>query len=183
VLLSGTVIFMGYGRHLYREASVEPHRALVAEKSENHQLAVTGAQMREATGQQRVGAQEAAASPGERSFKAVCMACHDVTAKRVGPPLVEIAPVYADDIDGMVAWIKQPGRKRTDYPEMPPIAMEEDQYRAVAEYVLQVGLGGAGPAAAAAEPAADDDSARDEASDLAAAPAPAGAPAPADSAK
>ncbi len=161
-LLTGTVLFMGYGRHLYREHSVDPHRALVADKTENYQLAVTGARMREATGQQRIGPQEAAASPGERSFKSVCMACHDVREKRVGPPLVEIAPAYADDVDGMIAWIKKPGRKRTDYPEMPPITMSEDQYRAVAEYVLQVGLGGgtAAGAAAAGEPGgADDDSA------------------------
>ena len=45
--------------------------------------------MRAATGQLRVGAQEPAASPGERSFKAVCMACHARDRRLVGPPVTE----------------------------------------------------------------------------------------------
>ena len=35
------------------------------------------------------------------------------------------------------AWTNPPGRKRTDYSEMPPIRMRDDQYRAVATYVLE----------------------------------------------
>jgi cytochrome c len=140
-LFTGTVVFMGYGRHLYREQALAAHRALVAERSEDFQAALVGAHMRAATGQLRVGEQEASLSPGERSFRAVCMGCHAMDTRLVGPPVSEIAQVYEGNLDGLIAWVRAPGRKRTDYPEMPPISMSEAQYRAVAEYVLEAGLG------------------------------------------
>jgi cytochrome c len=136
VLLGGTVIFMAYGRHLYREGALAPQRAMIAEKTVLHQTASLGAQMREASGTLRVGGAELAVSPGEKVFRAVCMACHAKDERRVGPPLVEIADIYGGNPDAFIAWVKKPGRKRADYPDMPPIRMRDDQYRAVAAYVL-----------------------------------------------
>jgi cytochrome c len=137
VLLGGTVIFMGYGRHLYREQALAPHRAAMAEKSLAYRSAVLGAQMRQAAGTLRVGGAELSASPGERVFRAVCMACHARDERRVGPPLSEIVQIYDGNPDGFIQWVRSPGRKRTDYSEMPPIRMRDDQYRAVAAYVLE----------------------------------------------
>ena len=65
------------------------------------------------------------ASIGERSFRAVCMACHARDERRVGPPLTEIVDIYAGNPDGLISWVKAPGKKRAGYPEMPPIAMQE----------------------------------------------------------
>ena len=45
--------------------------------------------------------------------------------------------LYAGNPDGLIAWVKAPGKKRPGYPEMPPISMQEAQYRAVADYVLE----------------------------------------------
>ncbi len=137
VLLAGTVTFMGWGRHLYREGALAVHRALVAAASEAFAGKVLAAQMRAASGTQRLK-EEAAASPGERIFKAVCMGCHARTTRLVGPPLTEIAGIYRGNPDGLVAWVKKPGRRRADYPEMPAVALTEAQYRAVADYVLEL---------------------------------------------
>jgi cytochrome c len=106
--------------------------------------------MRLEAGVPRQAEAAAATSPGERSFRAVCMACHAAAERRVGPPLTEIVQLYAGNPEGLIAWVKAPGRKRPDYPQMPPIAMQEGQYRAVAEYILDEALAAAEPPPAAA---------------------------------
>jgi cytochrome c len=137
VLLGCTVGLMAFVRHLYREEALEPHRALVAAHTEAFRAASVGAEMRLAAGVPRLGDVEAVASPGERTFRSVCVACHAVDSKRVGPPLTEIVEIYAGNPDGLIAWVKSPGKKRAGFPEMPPITMQEGQYRAVAEYILE----------------------------------------------
>jgi cytochrome c len=65
------------------------------------------------------------------------MSCHALDERRVGPPLTEIVEIYTGNPDGLIAWVRAPGKKRADYPEMPPITMQELQYRAVAAYILE----------------------------------------------
>jgi cytochrome c len=129
---------MGYSRHLYREHALAPHQARMAQATAEYQAAVTGANMRAAAGMPRTGAEEAVASPGERTFRTLCTGCHAFGRRLVGPPVEEIAGVYRDNPDGLIAWVRSPGKKREGYPQMPPIRMQEAQYRAVAEYVLGV---------------------------------------------
>lgn len=93
--------------------------------------------MRLAAGVPRIGAAEQVASPGERTYRAVCMACHALEERRVGPPLIEIVELYAGNPDALIAWVRAPGKKRASYPQMPPISMQEPQYRAVASYILE----------------------------------------------
>jgi len=137
VLLAGTVLFMGYGRHLYRERALAPHSRAMAARTQDYQAAVLGARMRAESGTQREGGAEAVTSPGERIFRSVCMGCHAFDRRLVGPPVPEIASAYQGDPEGLAAWVKAPGRKRADYPEMPPIPLRPEQYREVAEYVLE----------------------------------------------
>jgi len=138
-MLGATVCFMAYGRHLYREEALAHHRARMAETTADYQAAVIGANMRAAAGMQRTGAGETAASPGEKTFKTLCTACHAFGKRLVGPPVEEIAAVYRGNPSGLVAWVRAPGKKRPDYPEMPPMRMSEEQYQAVANYVLGLG--------------------------------------------
>lgn len=147
VALTCTVGLMGAARHLYREQALEPHRQMVAAHTAAYRAACLGAQMRLAAGVPRLGAPEVAMSPGERTFRTVCNACHDLTARRVGPPLTEIVQIYAGNPEAFAAWVRAPGRKRADYPEMPPIALTDAQYREVARYVLDEALAPAAPAA------------------------------------
>lgn len=135
-ILGCTVGLMAFSRHLYREEVLAPHRAMVAAHTEAFRAAALGAEMRLAAGVPRLGEVEVVASPGERTFRSVCLACHAVNERRVGPPLTEIADIYAGNPEGLIAWVRAPGRKRPDYPEMPPISMQEGQYRAVADYIL-----------------------------------------------
>jgi cytochrome c len=136
VALGCTVGLMVFVRHLYREEAIAPHRAMVAAHTEAFRAASIGAEMRLAAGMPRLGEAEVVASPGEKTFRSVCMACHALDERRVGPPLTEIVDIYSGNADGLIAWVKAPGRKRPDYPEMPPISMQEGQYRAVADYIL-----------------------------------------------
>ena len=137
VALGCTVGLMIFVRHLYREEAIAPHRALVAAHTETFRAAALGAEMRLAAGSPRLGDVEIAASVGERSFRAVCMACHARDERRVGPSLTEIVDIYAGNPDGLISWVKAPGKKRAGFPEMPPITMQEPQYRAVADYILE----------------------------------------------
>lgn len=82
----------------------------------------------------------AGGSPGETVFLQNCAACHAVDKKLVGPSLAEIAPLYANNAKGIVAWAKAPGKKRTDFPQMPAFAhLSQKELEAVALYMLQTG--------------------------------------------
>ncbi len=154
VALTGTVALMAFARHLYREQAIRPHRAVVAAHTAAFRAESLGAQMRLAAGVPRLGAAEEIESPGARTYRAVCMACHAREERRVGPPLTEIVELYAGNPDALIAWVRAPGRKRPSYPQMPPISMQEAQYRAVASYILEEAFpprsGEAKPADAAA---------------------------------
>lgn len=135
--LTVTVVMMGFARHLYREEAISPHRAMVAAHTAAFRASALGAEMRLAAGTPRLGDAEQAASPGERTYRAVCMSCHALDERRVGPPLTEIVEIYAGNPGGLIAWVRAPGKKRAGYPEMPPISMQEPQYQAVATYILE----------------------------------------------
>ena len=53
-----------------------------------------------------------------RSF-AICAACHQPGLNQPGPSLEEIAQVY-DNKKDILAWTIKPGKKRKNYPQMPP---------------------------------------------------------------
>lgn len=132
-----TVVVMASVRHYYRELSLGPHRDLVEARTESFEAMALGARMRAEAGILSAGeSEESFTSPGQRVFRVQCNACHAVGEVRVGPPLEEIAAAYPDDPAGLIAWVKAPGRKRTEFPQMPPIRLSDEDYRAVAEYVI-----------------------------------------------
>lgn len=140
ILLGYTVLFMGITRHVYRENALEPHRELVAQRMQVHRTQLLAAEMREEAGITRRPAGDQ--PPGAKTFDAVCSACHAPRQRLVGPPLNEIRQIYEGQPEQFIAWIKDPGRKRDDYPPMPPIKLTRDQYEAVASYVLEGGGAG-----------------------------------------
>lgn len=90
----------------------------------------------------RTGRERAVAgvSDGQHLFQNTCAACHGVDRRIVGPPLTEIAQIYAGNPDGIVTWARAPGKKRADAPQMPPFAsMGDERLRQIAEYMLQAG--------------------------------------------
>lgn len=134
-LLTGTVLLMGYGRHLYRETALEPHMKLVAEQTQTFASLSKVAQWRQEQGLGGMGGGEKLPL-GESVFKNVCSACHMFDKRLVGPPLMEVAEMYQGNPDGIITWVKNPGRRRMDYPPMQAIKLTETQHKAVANYIL-----------------------------------------------
>jgi cytochrome c len=133
-VLSIVVLFMGTGRHMIRETAVDPHRQLVQARTGEYMARVRRAQdFAVIPG----GLGGEALPPGALLFRKACAACHARDERLVGPSLVEIAPLYAGNPEGIVSWAKQPGRKRLEYPAMPAQNLPEEDLRAIADYILE----------------------------------------------
>jgi cytochrome c len=76
---------------------------------------------------------------GEKVFKTVCIVCHAVDKRLVGPPIQEIAEIYKGNPAGIAAWAKAPGKKRPDYPPMIAVPLPEEDLKAAGVYMLTVG--------------------------------------------
>lgn len=135
-LLSLVVLCMGYGRHLYREGAIDPHRRLTLQKASDYRVAATAAHWR-----QVAGVQVEKLPLGELVFNQVCAACHMSGRALVGPSLEEVAEIYAGNPDGIVKWANAPGRKRMNMPPMAAQPIGDKKLKAVAEYMLRVGAG------------------------------------------
>jgi cytochrome c len=135
--LAVTVFCMALGRQMYRGVALAEHRAQMREATQ--QWVDDSAQ---AAYDLRTGRERAAAgvSDGQRFFQSTCSACHGVDRRIVGPPLTEIAQIYASDPSGIVTWARAPGKKRADAPQMPAFAaLGDEKLRQIAEYMLQAG--------------------------------------------
>jgi cytochrome c len=129
VFFSIVVLGMGSGRHAYREASLSSHQKQVRERSTHYASSLA------AWNQANPPSDEAEETP-EQLF-ATCAACHAPDSKLVGPSLREIATIYAGNPDGIVTWATAPGKKRPDFPPMPPFAhLGPDKLRVISEYIL-----------------------------------------------
>lgn len=74
---------------------------------------------------------------GRMTYLAVCTGCHTYDSRLVGPPMIAIKALYANNAKGMAEWIAKPVHKRKDYPEMPPQDYLPAEVRvAVANYIL-----------------------------------------------
>jgi cytochrome c len=72
---------------------------------------------------------------GEEIFTTQCMACHRFDSQLVGPPLFEVLPKYADNFEGLKAFIKSPRKINPDLPPMPALGLSDRDIEAVAGYV------------------------------------------------
>jgi len=136
-LLGLTVLCMASGRHMFRGIMLADHRRAMAAETERFTEASAQAAYDLELG---VGRAARGESPGETVFHANCAACHGVDKKVVGPPLTEIATIYAKDPGGIVRWARAPGKKRAGAPQMPPFAsLGDEKLGAVAAYMLEAG--------------------------------------------
>lgn len=134
ILLSMTVIFMGSGRQIYRATALEPHQQAMAKRTEEFQKLVKQAAREENDPTKQATVQ---ADPGELVFTTKCSACHAKTEKVVGPPVTEMVSLYQLDINGLKEWIRKPGKKRADYPQMPALGLTEQEISDVTAYILK----------------------------------------------
>jgi cytochrome c len=57
-------------------------------------------------------------------------------SRLVGPALKEAAALYRGNPEGIVTWALQPGRRRPDYPPMPPQQVPRDELLQIANYIV-----------------------------------------------
>lgn len=132
-LFSVVVLGMGSGRHVYREAALAAHKASIQENTAEYQSALAAFNSRAAN----------SPVPAEQSADQLfmnCAACHAPNARLVGPSLSEIAQIYANNPDGIVAWAKAPGKKRPELPQMPAMGhLGDASLHKIAELMLEKG--------------------------------------------
>ncbi|KQB43931.1 Cytochrome c class I [Flavobacterium daejeonense] len=141
VLMTITVVFMGSGRQVYRSNALEKHRKLVKLKTEEFQKTKIEAIAKSIeTKAKESTANLSVADKGKAVFNQYCAACHKIDAKLVGPPVLEMAKIYKGNIADLQKWIKNPGKKRPDYPQMPGFEsqLNQEQLDQLAEYILAI---------------------------------------------
>lgn len=135
--LAITVACMVVGRQMYRGVALAEHRAEMEVVTQ--QWVDDAAQVAYEVSSGKVRA-AAGISEGQHLFQTTCAACHGIDQRVVGPPLTEIARIYAGNPDGIVTWARAPGKKRADAPQMPAFAaVGDERLRAIAEYMLEAG--------------------------------------------
>lgn len=136
VLFLLLVAFMGTGRHVYRESTLSTHKEMMAERTAAHWEAVRLAHENLLLPQ--VEGEETIVLPGQNLFQTSCAVCHAANTRLVGPAMAELAPIYKGNLEGLKKWIKEPGRKRLDYPAMAGFPhLSDQQLTEVSEYMLQ----------------------------------------------
>jgi cytochrome c len=136
IMVAGIVGFMGTGRHIYRENALKTHREMMSERSAAHWEAVRLAH--ENLLLPEVEGQEGSFMPGQNLFQTNCAICHAAATRLVGPSMAEVTPDYLGNHEALKQWIKNPGRKRMDYPAMAGFPhLTEKQLTDISEYVLQ----------------------------------------------
>ena len=141
IALSVTVLFMGSGRHVYRANALGPHQKLVAAKTKEFQRLSAEARLNPVEEKQEVALDSTLGelAKGAAIFQQNCSACHKKDVKLVGPPMTEMVSIYHDDVKGLTNWIKRPGKKRLDYPQMPGFPMFSDEdMKELTKYILSI---------------------------------------------
>ena len=130
------VSVMVFARHEVRETAVAPHRAAMAVKTAAYvahvRLAQTFLMIPGGLGGR-------AESAGAALFRQTCGSCHALDRRLVGPPLVEVAKLYAGNPGGIVTWALSPGKKRPDYPQMPAQTLSRADLTQIAGFILEAG--------------------------------------------
>lgn len=149
------VVFYGASRQVYRHNALEKHQELVRARTEEHlrlvKAAKAGLPSESGPASTSAGSESAsseasapAADPkavqfaaGIAVFKQYCAACHKPQEKLVGPPITEMASIYAGNTAALKNWIKSPGKKRADMPPMPAFPqLKEEELNELAKYIL-----------------------------------------------
>ena len=137
-LFTIVVLSMGSGRHVYREAALATHKGEIRERTERYAAALAE------FNRHLVENPPSEAQTPDQLFMN-CAPCHAPNFKLVGPPLTEIATIYAGNPEGIVTWAKAPGKKRPELPQMPPFAhLGEEKLRVIADLMLKRGAAATG---------------------------------------
>ncbi len=128
----------GGSRQLYRHNSLHKHQQLMAGRTaaflEDSRIAREHPVAQAAS---ETDAELGEFAKGAVVFNSNCAACHQKDLKLIGPPIIEMVTIYAQDEEGLKNWIKAPGKKRADYPQMPGFSqLSPDDLNELARYIL-----------------------------------------------
>lgn len=135
------MLFYGGSRQMYRHNSLEKHQELVAAHTAEFQKLSKEARENpvEETIELEIDPSLGEVAKGTALFNQYCAGCHQTNETLVGPPVTEMASIYANDKTGLTEWIKAPGKKRPDYPQMPGFPqLSEDDLMELSKYILSV---------------------------------------------
>jgi cytochrome c len=135
------MLLYGSSRQLYRHNSLEKHQELVAAHTKEFQKLSKEARENpvEETVELEIDPSLGEVAKGAAIFQQNCAACHKKDEKLVGPPVTEMVSIYASNETGLKNWIKAPGKKRADYPQMPGFPqLSDEDLNELSKYILSI---------------------------------------------
>lgn len=133
------MLFYGGSRQMYRHNSLDKHQQLMAAHTAEFQQLSKEARENPVKNEPEVDPALGELALGAAIFKRNCASCHREKEKLVGPPMTEMAAIYAGDEAGLKKWIREPGKKRSDYPQMPGFSgLSDNDLAELSKYILSI---------------------------------------------
>jgi len=121
-------------RHVVRENALKEPKKVMANKTEIYRAKLASfMKTYSPTGEIKV--------TGETIFQEVCMACHAINKKVVGPPMQYAINKYKDNKDEMIKFVNNPRKINPDYPVMPKPPISKAEVNMVVDYLLKLEVG------------------------------------------
>ena len=125
---------MGTMRHVVRENALREPMKMMERKTELYQTRLAAfMKTYSPTGEIIV--------TGESIFQDVCMACHAIDRKIVGPPMNYAIDKYKNNRDAMIEFVNNPKKVNPDFPVMPKPPISEQEVEKVVDYLLKLEVG------------------------------------------
>lgn len=132
------MVFYGGSRQLYRHNSLEKHQQLVTAHTEQFQQMSLEARLNPVEEELELDESLGEFAMGGALFTQNCASCHKLDEKLVGPPVLEMSKIYKGNIPDLKKWIKTPGKKRPDYPQMPGFDLPDEDLEEISKYILSI---------------------------------------------
>ncbi len=136
------MVLYGGSRQMYRHNALHKHQDLVAANTAEFQRLSKEARENpvEVKEELELDASLGELATGGAIFKQKCGACHKKDEKLVGPPMLEMVSIYKGKVDDLKNWIKAPGKKRPDFPQMPGFKdqLSDEELSELTKYILSI---------------------------------------------
>lgn len=134
------LILYGGSRQMYRHHSLEKHQALVAANTKEFQrLSKEARENPVVESELEIDPSLGEVAKGAAIFKANCAGCHKQNEKLVGPPMTEMVSIYSKNEKTLIEWIRKPGKKRADSPQMPGFPqLSDEELKELSKYILSI---------------------------------------------
>ncbi len=133
------MVFYGSSRQWYRHNALDKHQQLMAGHTSEFQRLSKEARENPVVDELEVDPSLGEVAVGAALFKMNCAACHRETERLVGPPVTEMASIYTGNDRQLIDWIKSPGKKRDDMPQMPGFPqLSDNELQELANYILSL---------------------------------------------